>query len=228
MRFIAYAAAGLAPALLWLAWVLHKDRANPEPARLVLRAFVLGALATGVVLLLRPYGEDLLPQGTGLDRALADAFLLTATLEEFAKGTALLVAILNARQLDEPLDGIVYGAAVGLGFASVENALYVAQVGDPQLALLRGGTSTLAHLATTGVFGFLLACARLSRGRDRLIYAACAFPNAWIYHGCYDVFLFAPGGELAWISLACVLPLLFTIVGLAIRWSHRHRRMAVG
>jgi RsiW-degrading membrane proteinase PrsW (M82 family) len=212
--------AGLAPALFWLAWVRSHDRAAPEPLHLVLLTFALGALSTLLVLGVRPSLEDLLPSGVGLDRAFADAFLLTAPLEESAKALALIYA-LGHRACDERLDGVVYGAAAGLGFASVENIVLVWREADPGLAFVRGFTATVLHLGTTAVLGYLLATAKLARpGRVRALPALAALLVAIVLHGSYDLFLFVDRG-LGWISLLGVLPLLLVLLAWKVRRAKR-------
>lgn len=226
MEILGHTIAGLAPAVFWLAWVRSHDRRAPEPRHLVLGVFLLGVLSTALVLVVRPPLEDLLPPETGLRRALCDAFLLTAPLEELAKALALL-GVLFHRELDEPLDGVVYGAAAGLGFASVENVVHVLREADPTLAFTRGFTATLLHLGTTGVLGFLLACAKFTHGRRRALLVIAALPSAVLLHGCYDLFLIADGG-LAFVSLVGVLPILLVALAWKVRWARRHPSSSVG
>ena len=182
------------------------------------RLHLHSSASTLLVLALRPPLEDLLPHGRGLDRALADAFLVTAPLEELAKASAFALLMLGNRNLDEPLDGVVYGAAAGLGFACVENVLYVLDSEHTSTAFFRGFTATLAHLTTGATCGFGLALARFQRGGRRLLLGIGGLLAAILLHGCYDLFLIAEGG-LAWISLVGVLPLACVALGMKIRFA---------
>src|SRR5262245_6916775 len=111
---------GFVPGLAWL-WVLYrKDAREPEPLHLVLGTYALGALAALLWVRVR----------TGIDvrwdpsRWPAVDAAVTACGEELCKCLAFLPAFLH-RENDEPLDGVVYGSAAALGFASLESTLFV-------------------------------------------------------------------------------------------------------
>ncbi len=165
----------------------------------------------------------MLPLGTGLDRALADAFLLTAPLEEVMKMIALLLGIGWSRDLDEPLDGIVYGTAVGLGFASVENVFYVTgaiEHGAAEAAYvagLRGFTATLVHVSTSGLLGFFLGLTKFRARRRRWWLVTVGLLIAIAFHGAYDAFL--SGSGVGWIALLLVLPAMMYLLSMKIHWA---------
>ncbi len=217
MQYLETITIAFAPGLFWLWYLRHKDDLEPEPRHKVLIVFVLGCLSTGIVLALRPPLELLLPE-EGYARAIADSFYLTAPLEEFAKAAALIAGICWHRELDEPLDGIIYGTAAGLGFASVENVYFLMSHGDWSLVVARGFTATLTHVATSGTFGFFLGMARFSRAKYRLPIVLFGAITAIAFHGAYDLFLFA-GGAQSLVALLVVLPLMLTALGLKIRWA---------
>jgi hypothetical protein len=153
--------AGFAPSLFWL-WLVHRrDDNEREPILLVLAAMGLGSGSAMLVLWLRPWLETT----CGLDRAV-DAFLVTALAEEIAK-TIFVLPILWMREVDEPLDGIVYGVAAALGFAGVENTLWADTSHELGVVLQRASTSTLLHAGCTGSIGFAIVCSKL-----------CAFGSA--------------------------------------------------
>ena len=216
MELAQYVVLGFAPGAFWLWFLRHKDDLEPEPKLLVLRVFALGCLATVPVLWLRPGLEDLLPLAAQA-RAAADAFLLTAPLEEVCKTLAFVLGAYWHKELDEPLDGVIYGTAAGLGFASVENVFYLLHFEDPWIVLLRGFTSTPAHVATTGALGFFWGFARFTGWSRKPWLWLFGLSMAILFHGAYDYFLFR--GGLAWVSLLCVLPLMIVLLGLKIRWA---------
>jgi len=224
MQMLAYVLVGFAPGLFWL-WFFHrKDDLEPEPRSLVLRVFALGAGSALAVLALRPhYGplllDDLLASERPAVRAAVDAFVVTAGFEELLKTAAFLLGAYWHRELDEPLDGIVYGIAAALGFASVENAIYVIRADDASVAVLRAFTATLGHVAFTGSIGFFFGLAKFDpRAGRRLLLRATGLAAGVFFHGLYDHFLFLGGGE-RWISLVCVLPLLLVLLARKIRWT---------
>src|SRR5438309_8187768 len=110
-------------------WVVRRmDRHHDDPWRLVLVAAAWGAIvATSLVV----WGETVwessaqhtLVPGPGLDTSLA---FMAGILEELAKGVAVLLLFLVMRnEFDDVVDGIVYGAAVGLGFNYLESISYM-------------------------------------------------------------------------------------------------------
>jgi RsiW-degrading membrane proteinase PrsW (M82 family) len=216
MERLGYVVYGFAPALFWLWFLRSKDRLEPEPRSLVLRVFVLGALTPFLVLSIRPTLESLLPHEPGPTRVLLDAFLVTALCEELVKAGAMSLGILFHREFDEPLDGIVYGGAAALGFASIENVAFLLAYAETSFVVGRGFTATLVHLACTGTLGFFVAHARLSHGRGRIECAAVGLLLAVLMHGVYDAFLFS--GEMAGrFGIAVVVPALVVAFGVLLR-----------
>jgi RsiW-degrading membrane proteinase PrsW (M82 family) len=201
-----------APGLLflWLFW--RRDRFEREPKLLVLRLFGLGAVAAAGAY----FVEGWLP---GPASRLYDNFVRVALVEEAAKLLPFLVFIRRHPELDEPMDGIVYAVAVALGFATVENALYARAFGG-EVLVYRAFTSTLAHVAFTGLWGYAFGVRRR---------AALAFLAAVGLHGAYDLLL-SPGAPHL-LALLALLPALLLVLGLAVRAAlaaspHRPRRSA--
>ena len=219
MDWVIASVLGFAPGLFWL-WYLHrKDVVEPEPAAIVLIVFVLGCGSAFLTTAIRPALDALIPVGPPWWSDIVDAFAVTAGGEELVKFAAFACGVVWHRHLDEPMDGILYGAAAGLGFASVENVVYVAITAEPALAVVRGFTATLAHVACSGTIGFFVGLAFLPgrRHRRRLLIAA-GFGIAVMLHGIYDFFLFGMQ-QLSWISLLLALPLMLVLLALKIRWS---------
>ncbi len=108
---------GLLPPVLWTLFIRSRDRDDREPWRAVIGAFLLGAVP--VVTLTLFVGARLLDVG-----AFLGVVVEAPLVEESLKLLALLAFGLVVRAYDEPVDGMVYGAAIGFGFAAVENILY--------------------------------------------------------------------------------------------------------
>lgn len=212
---------GFAPGLLWLAYFHAKDDHEPEPRRAVLLVYALGCFAAFAVLATRPTLESaLLPAAPGLSQHLVDAFAITSLSEEAFKLAALLVALPAWKAWDEPLDGIVYGAAAALGFASVESAWYLALSGEATIVLVRAFTATLVHVGCTAAVGFVIGWARFHNRRSVLLTSLGAFALAVVLHGLYDLFLVA-WPEWSAVALLIVLPALLVLLGWATRWARR-------
>jgi RsiW-degrading membrane proteinase PrsW (M82 family) len=218
MDLLAIAVCTLAPIAFWFVWIQRRDREHPEPAHLLLRCYLLGGLSTLLVLGARPVLEEWFADAHGRLSAARDAFLLTAPLEEVAKAFALLVAVRRHAHFDQFLDGMVYGAMVALGFATVENVVYVVHSGEPQLAVMRGFTATLMHVATTGLVGLGLALAWLRDAAPRVPTVVSLVPCliAVALHGVYDYGL-ALSDDRARLTIVTVLPITFVALGVTLR-----------
>lgn len=180
------AASAMAPALLFLWFFVSRDR-FPEPRRAILTAFGLGAvLVLPLLALATPASTwlDGLDLKTPLAHGLLDAFLCAAIPEEALKFLLLLYIRAKWREYDEPMDGLVYGAAAGLGFAALENLAYVIG-GGFGVALARAISAVPSH-AMTGAFMGAMIGLTLTPGarRGRLYAAALVVPT--LLHGLYD------------------------------------------
>jgi RsiW-degrading membrane proteinase PrsW (M82 family) len=202
------------PSLVWLLLIARHDDHEREPWWLVALAAGLGAASTAGVLWLRPLLEDALaPVGPALD-----AFVITAAAEEGWKLLALL-PLACLPELDEPLDGVVYGAAVGLGFATAENLLCSAYHADAGLLLQRASTSTLLHAAATGCLGLCVAEGKLRRfGLPTGAWLAFGVLVAVGGHGLYDLFLTGDSAQ-ALVSLLVVLPAAVALLATKVHWA---------
>ncbi|WP_297457889.1 PrsW family glutamic-type intramembrane protease [Thermococcus sp.] len=145
--FFAYA-----PALAILWYFYHADRYEPEPRRYVIGTFILGGtLSVSVAFIL----ESILTLG-GLIQPLlpTTAFyvaLVAGIVEEPAKALAILWPY-NAGQMDGVMDGLVYGAAAGLGFAATENFMYGLGWGLG-VTLMRAFLTPIAHATWSAIIG---------------------------------------------------------------------------
>ncbi|WP_309101964.1 PrsW family intramembrane metalloprotease [Microbacterium sp.] len=159
---------GMALALIPLAIVFLGvrliDRWEPEPKRIVFFAIAWGAIAAIGLTLLVDLGLTLL---VGFRDDAMTAVIQAPIVEEFWKGLGVFVIYLTARRaFDGPVDGVVYGALVGAGFAFTENIQYFAisliEGGGEQLTvtfILRGLLSPFAHTMFTALTGFAIGLA---------------------------------------------------------------------
>ena len=120
--------AALAPVAMLLYYIYHKDEFQKEPVKEVLKAFGLGVASIFVSLMISgPLGAfGFFPevQETIWD-CIAISFFGAAIPEEIAKFLMFWLFVRRNRYFDEHMDGIVYAAAVSLGFAGLENIMYL-------------------------------------------------------------------------------------------------------
>lgn len=175
----------LAPSLL-LMWYFHSRDVYPEPPRVLWATFGLGVLAILPVLIVALPTISLFQGVTNVYAAgFLDAFFSAAIPEEFFKFLVLTLYCSRHKEFNEPMDGIVYGVAASLGFATLENVMYVSG-GGLGLAILRGFTAVPGHAFTGAIMGYYVGQARFaSTGRARWMIAGYFVPM--ILHGLYDL-----------------------------------------
>ena len=197
----AMVASALAPAVLLL-WLVVIADSRPEPPRVVLGAVFFGVLSAVVAAFLEMALQHLIPLASNTwVAAYQNGLLFAAIPEEALKVSIIAVLALRARDFDEPMDGVVYGAAVGLGFAALENVGYLAGTGPNWggLAIIRGVLSVPFHGALGAIAGAYIARARFGgalgghahdpSSRRRLLIKAWLIPM--LLHGLFDGGLFS-------------------------------------
>jgi RsiW-degrading membrane proteinase PrsW (M82 family) len=117
-----------------------------------------------------------------------NAFFKVALIEEFSKFIFVRFVLYRNKNFNEPFDGIVYSVIVSMGFATVENIVYVFQYGFAT-GILRLFTAVPAHAAFGILMGYFLGKAKFTHRRNfYLSVAALLIPT--VFHGTYDYFWF--------------------------------------
>jgi len=162
---IAGVVAALVPAVIWLGVFHAQDRLEPEPKRFILGVFVLGALlaqAVGMPVVRDVFRvQEWMPyNGPVVD--IIGSILVVGFVQEYLKYAGVRFTMFGSREFDERVDGIVYGAAIGLGFATALHVDYVVGSGGVRLdvGVIRIVVGTLAQASFAGVSGYFLGRAR--------------------------------------------------------------------
>ncbi len=195
----------LVPTLIYALLVWWLDRHEKEPLPLLLVAFIWGAIPAVILALVLEiavgFPIDLI-LATDQAREITTASLVAPIVEECVKAIILVILFLAyKREFDNVLDGVVYGAMVGLGFACVENVLYLVSAAydgvpngsAPQIGgmfslwILRAGLFGLNHSMFTAFTGAALGYARsLKSGWQRGFIPALGLGAAMIFHGVHN------------------------------------------
>ena len=205
---------GVIPALLWLAFWLREDVRRPEPKGRLAETFLLGMLAVLIVLPLQKWVAAHFP-GLGFV-----PFFLWALIEEFFKFGAAYIGALRSRDDDEPLDPLIYMITAALGFAALENALFIwnpllnTQV---SIALSTGGLrflgASLLHVVSSGAIGLALALSFYKSRSKKFGYWFIGLAIAIAIHTAFNLFIVneqTSGGSLktfsvVWVGIAILL-----------------------
>jgi RsiW-degrading membrane proteinase PrsW (M82 family) len=189
----------LAPVAIIAGYIWARDRHEREPVRMLLGALLAGVLTIlpvmGMESLLASWGESL----EGLAEAAWKGFAVAAFSEELFKYLALFLLIWKSREFNDKYDGIVYGTFVSLGFAGVENFLYVMQEGYTT-GLVRAFTAVPAHAIFGVTMGFYFGMAKFYPAK-RTQMKIKAFVYPFFLHGVYDFILMT---EIEWLWIVFV------------------------
>ncbi len=183
--------AGILPALLWLWFWLREDRIRPEPRGLIFATFLLGMATIPFVIAAERYAAGFIASQTTL-------IVVWAGIEEIAKLIAAWVGGLRTKAMDEPIDALIYIITAALGFAALENALFLLgpiTEGNAFLGLVTGNVrfmgATLLHTVASGAIGVTIA---LSFYRKRVIkreYVVFGLILAIGLHALFNYFILA-------------------------------------
>lgn len=184
----------LAPALGLLYFIYNKDKFQKEPTREILKAFGFGMLSIPASLLI---SVPMTSMGVVPAEPLSVwdhvrvAVFGAGIPEEIAKFTLLWLFLRRCRYFDEYVDGIVYAACVGLGFAAVENIMYLIQNFEAwaYVGAMRALFSVPGHFFFAVVMGYFVSKAVFDDVTQRSwnIFLALAVPI--LLHSAFDALL---------------------------------------
>jgi len=194
---------GVLPSLVWLFYYLKKDL-HPEPKKMILKVFLLGGLITIPVYVLEVTMLGIIGQSQHLSffalhpllLKILEWFFAIALMEELAKYFVVRISVFNGPALDEPLDIMLYMVVAALGFAAVENILYLfAPTGGLSLAAILQTTllatfirfigATLLHTLCSATIGYFWALSSL-RNKNKVLLTVMGICLAVFLHGLYN------------------------------------------
>ncbi len=218
------------PSILLCFYIYKMDIIEKEPMTLLLRLFFFGLIVTVPV----AYLESLVIKSTGLrEDGLLNCFILSffviALIEEGYKYIILHFGTWNNKNFNHIYDAIVYAVFISLGFATLENILYVAKPTlnglmyyvEPSVDAIRNGTHTalLRALVSVPAHGFYAVACGYYFGLSKLNYAIGSKNKARKYkaisillpialHGFFD-FLLLIGNEIFSWTFYCFITILY-------------------
>lgn len=196
---------GLMPALVWLYFLLKEDYRNPEPRSILFLAFISGMIAVPLAIPLESLARELLYSSAAscspyLPLCLP-IIMAWAVIEETLKYVLVAAFVLWRKEVDEPIDLVIYLLTAALGFAALENALFLIEpiAARNYLAALatdnlRFVGSTLLHVIASSVIGFGLALAHTMPRPTRAFITASGLILAISLHTTFN-FLIIPRGD---------------------------------
>ena len=240
MNFIFYIL-GFLPSAIWLFFYLRKD-SHPESNRMILITFLFGMMAAFYALILELafrevanlssdngaiqsflraiLGNEFAIQYEQLIIKIMMVFIGGAMIEEVVKYLVVRLLIFQNAELDEPVDLMLYMIIGALGFAAVENILFLLNypqmsegILTPLNALIAMGcrfvSATFLHALSSAVLGYFIALSFLNI-KNKKRYFLLGLLISSILHGIYNWYIMAERGEL----VIALLVFLGLIVGL--------------
>ncbi|MGM9927705.1 MAG: glutamic-type intramembrane protease PrsW [Bacillus sp. (in: firmicutes)] len=175
--------AGIAPGLALLSYFYLKDQYGVEPVSVVFKTFLMGAF---LVFPLMFFQYVIQTEGL-IENDLIYSFFVIGLMEEFFKWFVIMFMVYHHVSFDEPYDGVVYSSAVSLGFASLENILYLIANGV-EFAIGRAFLPVSSHALFGVIMGYYFGKGKFSKQKKRY-YLFLAFFIPFILHGIYDYIL---------------------------------------
>ena len=184
----------LLPIGILIYYIYHKDRKSPEPTGQLVKAFLFGVLSVPLSLCMSiPLGLiGVYPaEATSILGSVSIAFFGAAIPEEIAKFIMLWLLLRKNPYFDEKMDGIVYAVFVSLGFAALENIMYLFTNADSYLSvgIARAIFAVPGHFCFGILMGYYYSLAKFypkTLTKNKVLILAAPI----IVHGLYDSILF--------------------------------------
>ncbi|MBA2406897.1 MAG: PrsW family intramembrane metalloprotease [Chitinophagales bacterium] len=212
-------ALAIAPGVGIAFYIYWKDTFDKEPRKLLIRCFLLGIFSILPAIILEYVGFALLPVITFPITTFINAFFVIGLSEEFSKFLMLRFYAFPKKEFNEPFDGITYSVMVGMGFATLENILYVDQHGMTT-GVFRMFTAIPAHASFAVIMGYYMG---LSKFRSNPLPAQMlGLLLAVMLHGAYDFCLMVNSVPLIWLGaiLSLILGVRYSLKAIHLHQIH--------
>jgi RsiW-degrading membrane proteinase PrsW (M82 family) len=217
--------AGFLPAIIWLFYFLWEDRKNPEPGWRIFSCFAYGMLAIPFAMLIQYIIKILVLEGGEVYELFFSNYFVTllsivamVATEEILKYIAAYKGGISKKSNNEPLDPIIYVITAAIGFAALENTLYVLDTllaSDTYAAVLTGKTrfigSTLLHIASSGIIGLFIAFSYYKKDSIKKTYLFYGIFLSIVLHTLFNSFIIKEGNFAlvgfitVWVSIIAII-----------------------
>lgn len=212
---------GILPVLLWLWFWLKEDARHPEPRGLIVLSFIAGMAIIAIAIPLERLAFQTIPNTLHL-------LIAWSVIEELLKFGAVLFVAVRSRFFDEPVDALVYMITAALGFAAIENTLFLlAPFGEGEIATgvitgnLRYLGAALLHVAASSAVGIALGLAYY-RGRAMKIFASLiGLSLSILLHALFNFFIMKDDGA----DMFLVFLFLWIVIVIVIFFFEKLKRM---
>ncbi|MFA5791680.1 MAG: PrsW family glutamic-type intramembrane protease [Candidatus Paceibacterota bacterium] len=186
---------GIIPSLIWLWFWLREDEEHPEPTGLLTIVFIMGMIAVMIAI---PIQKFIQTHVSSYEMEL----VLWASAEEILKYLAVLVILFKTNHADKPIDWPIYLITAALGFAALENAMFLIKpfsTSGTTVSLLTGQLrflgSTLLHTISSGAIGIAIGISFYTEEFKRKWFLFIGFLIAIALHSAFNFFIIRNDGN---------------------------------
>lgn len=178
-------ALAIAPGLAISIYIYWKDQFDREPRRLLIYGFLLGVISIVPAITLEHWwgSKGYLVSANAGETAFY-AWIVVGLSEELAKFALLRFFLYRKEAFNEPYDGITYAVMISMGFATLENIMYVME-GGISVAVMRAVLAVPAHATFGVIMGYFVGLAKFRKGYG-MFYLLLGLMGAAFFHGLYD------------------------------------------
>jgi RsiW-degrading membrane proteinase PrsW (M82 family)/ribosomal protein S18 acetylase RimI-like enzyme len=218
-------ALAIAPGIAICLFIFYRDKFSPEPKLNLVVTFIFGALSVVPAILIENALID--KSANSIVQMAVRAFLMVALVEEAGKFAAVRLYAYPKKSFDEPLDGIVYCVMASMGFATIENVMYVfspnENMNSYQIGFFRMFTAVPGHAAFGVLMGYHVGKAKFDPANS-VSWLLKGLFWAVLLHGFYDFFLFLQESPEVNKETGGALLLVGALVSfiVALRLSYKH------
>ena len=214
---------GIIPSLLWLWFWLKEDEEHPEPKGLLTIVFVMGMIAVIVVLPIQKFIQNSV-------RSYEGQLVLWASAEEILKYLAVLAVLYKTNNANEPIDWPIYLITAALGFAALENMLFLLKIFPSSIGTtlslstgnLRFIGANLLHAISSGIIGISIGISFYKQKWEKNFFLFAGFLIAVALHSAFNFFIIRNDGN----DVLKVLAFLWVVTIIIILLFEKVRRMS--
>ena len=186
---------GIIPSLLWLWFWLKEDKEKPEPKGILTICFILGMISVAFVLPIQKFIQNSISSPEL-------QIIGWAGTEEIIKYLAVIIILYRTCYINKPIDWPIFLITVALGFAALENMLFLVKplsLNQATVGLLTGYLrflgSTLLHAVSSGIVGIMAGLSFYLEGFKKMLYLLIGFISAIALHSIFNFFIMKGSGS---------------------------------
>jgi RsiW-degrading membrane proteinase PrsW (M82 family) len=205
------------PCLVWTIFFYRQDRIEPEPTHYVIIAFIVGMAIASLFQL--PLEKDIFNLNkwiySDISSLILGSILLFGIITSFLFYISLRYGFYVSKEFDEPVDGMVYGAFIGSGFAAVKSLTYLNEIKDLTIFAAGYTTSTniLVYASIASLIGFFIGKAKFNQTRKNINFIIGLLLGIFLL-GLYNIFsnlIYLQGSQYGFFY-SFILTLVLSIV----------------